>query len=140
MAQLQVLLDASICISVLNGSSSFARQRLARYQPAETVVSSIVCFGLRTLAQRSARSTQNLRALDIFLERVGVLDLAPEDAQEAGRIRLEIHKTGQQIGMHDLVVAAQARRRSLILATKNVSEFSRIQKLEIEDWTFSTLQ
>jgi len=39
------------------------------------------------------------------------------------------------IGPYDVLIAAQAVDRSLSLVTRNVREFSRVEKLKIVDWT-----
>jgi tRNA(fMet)-specific endonuclease VapC len=42
---------------------------------------------------------------------------------------------GNIIGPNDLMIAAIARSRNLILITNNVDEFQRVKDLKIEDWT-----
>lgn len=59
----------------------------------------------------------------------------PEDAEEAGEIRAELERAGTPIGPHDVLIAAQARRRSALLVTANTTEFIRVPRLRIADWS-----
>jgi hypothetical protein len=49
-----------------------------------------------------------------------------EDAEEAGEIRAELERAGTPIGPYDILIAAQARRRSALLVTANTGEFTRV--------------
>jgi tRNA(fMet)-specific endonuclease VapC len=61
----------------------------------------------------------------------------PEDAEEAGDIRAELERAGTPIGPYDVLIAAQARRRSALLVTANMGEFTRVPGLRIEDWAIA---
>ena len=50
-------------------------------------------------------------------------------------IRHDLEKKGTPIGPNDLVIAATARARNLVLITRSKNEFSRVRDLAIEDWT-----
>ena len=58
----------------------------------------------------------------------------PEDAEEAGDIRAALERAGTPIGPHDVLIAAQARRRGAALVTANTGEFNRVPGLRTEDW------
>ncbi len=51
-----------------------------------------------------------------------------------GRIRAELAASGTPIGPYDLQIAAIAMANNLILVTHNTKEFSRVNRLQIEDW------
>lgn len=53
----------------------------------------------------------------------------------AGKIRGDIEKKGTPIGPYDLQIAAQGVSRNLTVVTHNTDEFSRVENLQIEDWT-----
>jgi tRNA(fMet)-specific endonuclease VapC len=63
-----------------------------------------------------------------------VLEFDQEDARQAGEIRAALAATGTPIGPYDVLIAGQARARSLVLVTHNTREFSRVSGLDIEDW------
>jgi tRNA(fMet)-specific endonuclease VapC len=51
-----------------------------------------------------------------------------------GVIRSQLKKEGNLIGPYDMLIAAQAVARNLILITNNTNEFTRIKDLKLEDW------
>lgn len=57
-----------------------------------------------------------------------------DDAECAGEIRARLTRAGQMIGAYDVLIAGQALARSLTLVTRNLREFSRVQRLAVEDW------
>ncbi len=57
--------------------------------------------------------------------------------QEAGRVRATLEIAGKPIGAYDVLIAAQARRRSATLVTSDVAEFDRVSGLKREDWAAS---
>ena len=65
---------------------------------------------------------------------LSVVEFDREDARQAGEIRAALAATGTPIGPYDVLIAGQARARDLILITRNVSEFSRVSGLRVEDW------
>jgi len=55
-------------------------------------------------------------------------------AQHYGSISAELKRSGNLIGVNDLHIAAHARSEGLIVVTNNVSEFSRVPALQVENW------
>ena len=51
-----------------------------------------------------------------------------------GLIRASLEARGRPIGAMDMLLAAQARSRDLVLVTNNEKEFRRVEQLEIENW------
>lgn len=80
---------------------------------------------------------ESLRALLIPFH---VPELSSADGQQAADIRVELHNSGNPIGRHDMLIAAQARSRGLILVTGNTREFERVPGLRIENWLEQTPQ
>ena len=59
-----------------------------------------------------------------------------EPAAEAyGDIRVKLEKSGLSIGPFDMLIAAQALSRNLVLVTNNEMEFKRVESLKVENWT-----
>jgi hypothetical protein len=50
------------------------------------------------------------------------------------QIRAQLADLGTPIGGYDVQIAATALGNNLILVTHNVDEFSRVERLQIEDW------
>lgn len=72
-----------------------------------------------------------------LLQILSIVDVLPFDtgaAEEYGKIRAYLQRTGQLIGPLDMLIAGHAKSEGLILVTHNTKEFERVQGLEIEDW------
>lgn len=50
------------------------------------------------------------------------------------RLRASLNAQGAPIGAYDLLLAACALRRGMVIVTKNVREFERVGGLGLEDW------
>lgn len=67
--------------------------------------------------------------------RIPVLDLDSAAAIEYGRIRAELRRLGTPVADLDLLIGATALAMGLVVATLNVSDFSKIPGLTVEDWS-----
>lgn len=67
--------------------------------------------------------------------RIPVLDLDSGAAIEYGRIRAELRRRGTPVADLDLLIGATALAKGLVVATLNVSDFSKIPGLTVEDWS-----
>ena len=108
------------------------RDKVAAKLSEGIVLSSIVMSELMYGAFNSQR-------IDINLDRLSrlnfpVIDFDETDAKIAGAIRASLKRAGTPIGAYDLLIAAQARARGLIMVTNNVAEFGRVDGLVVEDW------
>ena len=95
----------------------------------------MVAFELWFGVARSQRPQVNARRLDAFF--AGSLALLPfddADARTAGQVRATLAAAGTPIGPFDVMIAGQAMRRGMTLATASVSEFRRVSGLVWEDW------
>ena len=57
-----------------------------------------------------------------------------DDAFRAGEIRAYLQARGTPIGAYDVLIAGQALARGLILVTRNIGEFARVDGLRVENW------
>ena len=135
-----ICLDTNIIVAVINQRAAAVRQRLMKTLHEGTIVGipTVVLYELWYGIKKSARTRQNIEALDNFL----ALDVTPwpfepEDAEEAGDVRAALERLGTPIGPYDVLIAAQARRRGAILVTANKNEFSRVPGLQTQDWTIA---
>ncbi len=128
------MLDTNICIYVLKNHSEKLRHKFKAIK--NICISSItygeLCFGIENgdSSKRKARREQ----LDIFTQRL-LIDPWDEDAaRHYGFIRAILKKQGTIIGNNDLLISAHALSMNAVLVTNNVSEFSRVPDLTIENW------
>ncbi len=128
------LFDTNVCIRLLNNTSPAVSVRLADQQPEDIYLSTVTQMELYYGAYRSAQVERNLAVLQRFFSQFAVLQLDPESARIAGRIRAELAALGTPIGPYDSQIAAIAIVNNLRLVTHNTGEFSRVNGLQIEDW------
>jgi tRNA(fMet)-specific endonuclease VapC len=60
--------------------------------------------------------------LDNFRRPFQVVGLSDEDVRVFGEIRADLEQRGTPIGAYDLLIAAQAKSRDLVLVTNNMRE------------------
>jgi predicted nucleic acid-binding protein len=68
-----------------------------------------------------------------IVSRVKVVPLGEKESLIAGDILADMRKTGQSIGIEDVLIAASAITNKCIIVTANVRHFSRISGLIIEN-------
>jgi tRNA(fMet)-specific endonuclease VapC len=132
-----ICLDTNAVIAAINRRSPHVRLRLEEALVArESVcIPVIALYEMFCGVRKSTRPQANEAALAAFLTLdIGVLPFDSDDAAEAGDIRVSLERAGLPIGPYDILIAAQARRRSAILVTANKGEFSRVPGLKTEDW------
>ena len=128
------LLDTNTCIRYLNGQSESIRGKLESKQPEEIVVCSVVKAELFYGALKSARANENLEKAHRFLDRLVSLPFDDNASEEYGKVRSKLEMAGTPIGPNDLLIAAIAVVRRVILVTHNTKEFGRVKGLKLEDW------
>ena len=128
------LLDTNVCIKLLNNSSLAVTDELARHEPEEILLSTVVQLELYYGAYKSSKKEQNLVKVERFFSQFLILPFDEKSAKIAGKIRSQLNSLGTPIGGYDLQIAAIAMANELILITHNIREFSHIEGLKYEDW------
>ena len=131
---MKYLLDTNICIYIINKKVPPLLKRLQTFHPGQMGISAITVAELEFGIHRSSKPERNRIALNSFLLPFEILDFDQAAATEYGAIRAWQTTHGKTVGSMDLLIAAQARSRGLVLVTNNEREFSRIPKLQIENW------
>ena len=118
------LLDANICIYLLEGRSSGLRARVEQSGVGELVTSSIACGEVMIGAFRQDALDQTIR----FFVTVPVIPFDESAARVYARLPF-------RRGSFDRLVAAHALSLGLTLVTNNERDFADIPGLRIENWT-----
>lgn len=84
--------------------------------------------------EESAYPEKNALALNQFLSIVDVLPFDDEAASEYGKICAALRRKATLIGVMDMLIAAHAKAKALVIVTNNVREFERIEGLVLENW------
>lgn len=75
-----------------------------------------------------------LTALEYILSSLVILEMNDESAWLYGKIRKNLRKKGQDIGVMDSLIAAHALSQNLILVTNNSKHFQRVPELKLDQW------
>ncbi len=85
-------------------------------------------------SQKSQTPERSRAAQDEIFQDFDSLPFDDACAEEYGSIRAFLEKRGTPIGPHDMLLAAIARAKGLIMVTRNTREFMRVPGLNVEDW------
>ncbi len=129
------LIDTDICIYIMNKRPPSVIKRFKQFKPGEIGVSAITVSELQFGVSKSVHKEKNRQRLEDFLAPFEILPYDEAAAKKYGDIRAELEKRGRLIGPLDLLIAAHAMSLDLTLVTNNESEFGRIKKLKMENWT-----
>jgi tRNA(fMet)-specific endonuclease VapC len=127
---LRYLLDTDWIIDHLSGHEEVTA-KLKEFAKEGIAASIISVAELYEGVHGSNNYDGSLKALEDFLEGVGIINLDREVCNIFGRERNKLRKTGRIIGDFDLLIASICLRHKLILLTNNKAHFERIDNLEI---------
>jgi tRNA(fMet)-specific endonuclease VapC len=131
---MKYLLDTNICIYIIKRRPECVFAKFRALRIGQVAISSItyseLCFGVH----KSSQPDKNGQALMQFVGPLQVLPYPDEAAMEYGRIRTCLENAGTPIGPLDTLIAAHAVHLGYTLVTNNVSEFSRVRRLPVENW------
>ncbi|EJT02520.1 type II toxin-antitoxin system VapC family toxin [Rhizobium sp. CCGE 510] len=129
------VIDTNAVIALIGRKSDMLLSRVMDSDEGAIGLSTVVMHELYYGAYKSAKISYNLETLRLFMADFPAIGFEREDALAAGKIRAALAAKGRPIGPYDVLIAAQARTRDLVLVTENVGEFRRVDGLRLEDWT-----
>jgi len=127
------MLDTNLCIRVLRDRPAGLRERF-NAEAEGLCVSTVTLAELLHGAAKSDRPTERRRDVERLVGRLEVLPFDEDAAAHYGEIRADLERRGTVIGPYDLMIAAHARSRGLVVVTGNLGEFRRVEGLRSEDW------
>jgi tRNA(fMet)-specific endonuclease VapC len=131
---MKYLLDTNICIYIIKKKPVEVIKRFLKMKPDSIGISSITVSGLYYGIAKSSKPNENTIALEQFILPLTVLDFNKDDSIAYGRLRAKLEQKGKLIGAMDMLIAAQALSRDLIIVTNNEREFKKIEGLSVENW------
>ncbi|PDT34606.1 VapC toxin family PIN domain ribonuclease [Rhizobium sp. M10] len=129
------LIDTNAVIALIGRKSEALLKRVVDSDEGSIGLSTIVMHELYYGAYKSAKISYNLETLRLFMADFPAVGFEREDALASGEIRAALAAKGTPIGPYEVLIAAQAKTRDLVLITNNVGEFRRVDGLDVEDWT-----
>ena len=128
------LIDTNMCIYIMNRRPPEVIKKFKQFEPGDIGISAITVSELQYGIAKSKHRKKNQLRLEEFLTPLEILIYDENAAGAYGDIRFQLEKLGRPIGPLDLLIAAQAISRKLILVTNNDKEFNRIKNLKVENW------
>lgn len=127
------LLDTNICIYFLKGEFDLDK-KIEKAGLENCFVSEITIAELKYGVAKSTHISKNQEVLETFQNMFTILPIFTSlDIYAKEKARLK--KKGKVLDDFDLLIGATAIANNLILVTRNVSDFERIEEITIEDWT-----
>ena len=127
-------LDTNTCIYFLNGTYESIKKKILDTSPVEIRIPSVVKAELLLGAYKSKKKDSNLEKLEAFIQPFEVTPFDDQVSYEYASIRKVTEETGKLVGPNDLLIAAIVKFHQGIIVTNNISEFSVVQGLQIENW------
>ena len=131
---MKYLLDTNICIYIIKKKPEEVIKRFLKMKPDSIAISSITVSELYYGVAKSSKPNENTIALEQFILPLTVINYNKEDSISYGKLRAKLEQKGKLIGAMDMLIAAQALSRDLILVTNNEREFKKVEGLSFENW------
>ncbi len=126
------LLDTNICIHFLGGEYDL-NQKIEKAGTENCLVSEITIAELKFGAENSRDKERNRNTIDDFVKNFSIIRIfnsLDTYAKEKARLR----KKGLPLDDFDLRIGATAISNDFILVTRNISDFNRLEGINIENW------
>ena len=126
------LLDTNICVFLFRKQFDI-EERLNAVGLKNCFVSEVTIAELMYGAYKSNRIEENEALVRHFIERVKIVSFA-ESILHYAKDKNTLRANGTPIDDFDLLIAASAKARNLVLVTDNIRHFKNIPNLTIETW------
>lgn len=127
------VLDTNTVIHYFKGKGKVAINLLSK-APADIAIPSIVLYELEVGTLKSDNPAKRQQQLQSLLTAISVLPFTDKEAKVAAQLRVTLEAQGLAIGPMDNLIAGTALSHGAILVSQNVSEFSRVAGLSVENW------
>ena len=131
---IKYLIDTNICIYIMNKRPTGIIHKFKRFDVGEICVSTITVSELQYGVSKSKNRRLNKQRIEEFLSPLEILPYDEIAASIYGDIRIQLEKRGEPIGPLDLLIAAHALSKNLVLISNNEKEFKRVKNLKVENW------
>ena len=132
---MKLLLDTNMCIYIMNHRPAHVVQKFREYSLGEIGVTAITVAELHFGVEKSQQPERNLDTLIRFLSPLRMVPFSTEAAVHYGKTKAKLRAEGRMIGELDCLIAAIAVAHNLPLVTNNTSEFERVPRLQLWNWS-----
>jgi len=129
---MQYLLDTNICIHFFKGQFGLI-EKFKQVGFENFAISEITLAELIYGAEKSQNVDKNTKVIENFADNIIILPIF-DSIKIYGKEKARLKTKGTIISDLDLFIGATAIANDLVLVTRNVSEFERMEKIKIENW------
>ena len=126
------LLDTNICIHYFKCQFEL-KNKIEQIGFRNFAISEITLAELIYGAEKSQRKSQNIRVVENFKEKITIIPIF-DSIRIYGKEKARLKLKGTIISDLDLFIGATAIVNNMILVTRNVKEFERMENIKIENW------
>ena len=132
---IRYLLDTNTISYFVKGASASLVQRMQVGLDAQDIaISAITRAEVRYGVEMMDKFDKRRRRIDLLLKELSALPWSIEAADEFGRLKAYLRRSGTPVGEFDTQIAAHALAEKLILVTHNTRHFEKVPGLKLEDW------
>ncbi len=131
---IKYLIDTNICIYIMNKRPIEIIHKFKQFGIGEIGVSTITVSELQYGVVKSKNRKLNKQRVEEFLAPLEIIPYDEIAANTYGDMRHKLEKRGGLIGPLDLLIAAHALSKNLVLITNNEKEFKRVKNLKVRNW------
>lgn len=127
-----IIIDTYVFIKVEKKPQKIDFQKWAHY--GEFYISAITMSELLVgthLANTEARHLKRTTFVETIISKIKIIDFTKAESRIHAKLYAHLHKTGNMIGAHDLIIAATALTHNYAVLTSNHSEFVRVPGLTV---------
>jgi|SRR3989344_5757121 len=127
----KICLDTDFLVDFLRDSKNavdFIKQNEASKNLATTPIN---VFELYYGAYKSEKKEENLKAINVLLERINVLNFSVDSSKKAGEILANLEKNGELVEFRDILIGSIALVNDYSIKTNNVKHFHKMKGLSI---------
>ena len=126
------LLDTNICIHYFKGQFGL-KEKIEETGFENCAISEITLAELFYGAEKSQKVEKNLKVVEDFAGKIEILPIIT-GLRIYGKEKARLRSIGRPIGDLDLFIGSTAIANELIMVTRNLREFERIEGIIIENW------
>ena len=130
---MRYLLDTNTVSDLVRKPQGKVAERILKVGETKVCTSIVVAAELRYGAEKK-QSPRLSAQLEAVLGALEILPLEKPADVSYGSIRAQLERAGKPIGANDLLIAAQALTLGYTVVTDNGKEFSRVKRLQVENW------
>ena len=132
--KMNYLIDTDILIYSLKGNEKVISNFQSKKNNPKSI--SVISYGeLIHGAKKSKYVEKNLANVKRLIEIFPVINITPAVMDTFGELKANLEKSGNIIDDMNLLIGSTALVHNLTLVTNNINHFSRIEGLELENWS-----